>query len=162
MTLDEAIKQCNDTAEQNEKTARRIGWQYEGTLLDRGAKECRRFAAEHRQLAEWLRELQKLREKHWDECKQIAQYDNDLRRTTIQAIRNNGRAVLTNMDNLDLQDENRELKRLLKAAMVDLTDAEDCSCCAFDSKQCPGVTGDCTFKWNYHDEAMELIGGEKE
>ena len=61
MTLDEAIKQCNDTAEQNEKTARRIGWQYEGTLLDREAKECRRFAAEHRQLAEWLKELKELK-----------------------------------------------------------------------------------------------------
>lgn len=61
MTIDEAIKQCNDVAEQNEKTARRIGWQYEGTLLDRGAKECLRFAAEHRQLAEWLKELKELK-----------------------------------------------------------------------------------------------------
>ena len=66
MTIDEAIKQCNDTAEQNEKTARRIGWQYEGTLLDREAKECRRFAAEHRQLAEWLTDYKELKTKYSD------------------------------------------------------------------------------------------------
>lgn len=54
LTLDEAIQHCLDVAEKNETTARRIGQQYEGTLLDRDAKECRRCAADHRQLAEWL------------------------------------------------------------------------------------------------------------
>ena len=72
------------------------------------------------QLAEWLQELELLREKHWDECRQIALYDDELWKTAIRAIKNNGRAILTNMYNLDLQDENRELKRLLKAAMADL------------------------------------------
>lgn len=62
MTIDEAIKHCEEVAEQNETKALRIGWQYEGTLLDREAKECRRCAADHRQLAEWLTELKHLRD----------------------------------------------------------------------------------------------------
>jgi hypothetical protein len=57
MTIDEAIKHCEEVAEKNETQALRIGQQYEGTLLDRDAKECRECAAEHRQLAEWLTEL---------------------------------------------------------------------------------------------------------
>lgn len=61
MTIDEAIEHCMEVAEQNETKALRISWQNKGTLLDREAKECRRCAAEHRQLAEWLRELQELR-----------------------------------------------------------------------------------------------------
>lgn len=54
MTLDEAIAHCLEVAEQNETKALRIGRQYGGTLLNRDAKECRRRAAEHRQLAKWL------------------------------------------------------------------------------------------------------------
>ena len=57
MTIDEAIKHCEEVAEDKETKALRIGQQYEGTLLDRNAKECRRCAADHRQLATWLREL---------------------------------------------------------------------------------------------------------
>ena len=30
------------------------------------------------ELTAWLKELQKLREKHWDECRQIAHYDDEL------------------------------------------------------------------------------------
>lgn len=62
MTLDEAIKHCLEVAENNETKALRIGRQYEGTLLDREAKECRECAADHRQLAEWLQELKEMRE----------------------------------------------------------------------------------------------------
>lgn len=154
----------------------------------RNAIVSAKTSKEHRQLAEWLTELKQWRRvhgicpsyemcipeckegynaqigeleaKHWDECRQIAHYDDELKEATLQAIRNNARTVLANMDNLDLHDENRELKRLLKAAMADLRESEDCSCCIFDSKQCPGVTGDCTFKWKHYDEAIELMGGE--
>ena len=61
MELDEAIKHCEEVAEDNEAKALRIGQQDEGTLLDREAKECRRCAAEHRRLAGWLRELKDLK-----------------------------------------------------------------------------------------------------
>ena len=52
-------------------------------------------------------------------------------------------------------------KELLKLAMLDLEDAEDCDSCVYDSAHCPGVTGDCTFKWKHHDEAMQLLGEEE-
>lgn len=102
------------------------------------------------QLDEQIKELEG---KHWDECRQIAHYDDELQKLMIPAI-------ITALDNLDANDMIRELKRLLRIAMADLREAEDCSCCIFDSKQCPGVAGDCTFKWKHHDEAIELMGGE--
>jgi hypothetical protein len=77
MTLDEAIKHCLDVAEKNETTALRIGQQYEGTLLDRDAKECRRCAADHRQLAEWLTELKeakRLLKLVVEDCKEMLPY----------------------------------------------------------------------------------------
>ena len=45
MTLDEAIKHCNEVAEEN---------------------ECIECAAEHMRLAEWLTELKEFREKYAD------------------------------------------------------------------------------------------------
>ena len=51
-------------------------------------------------------------------------------------------------------------KELLRLAMADLEDAEDCDSCFYDSKCCPGVTGNCKFKWKHHDEAMQLLGEE--
>lgn len=59
MTLDEMISDCLKVAEAQCKVAAEF-W-------------------DHKQLAEWLRELQELREKHWDECRQIAHYDNDIK-----------------------------------------------------------------------------------
>ena len=56
--------------------------------------------------------------------------------------------------------ESNKAKNLLRLAMSDLKDAEDCDSCFYDSAHCPGVTGDCTFKWKHHDEAIELMGGE--
>ena len=55
MTLDEAIAHCNEVAETQE-------WM-SGTYDDdsMGAKLCKECASEHRQLAEWLRELVHLR-----------------------------------------------------------------------------------------------------
>lgn len=52
MTLDEAIKHAEEVAEQNE-------WFEKNYLENKGCKEC---AEEHRQLAEWLKELKHLRE----------------------------------------------------------------------------------------------------
>lgn len=152
MTIDEAIKHCLEVVKKNEQAKK------DGQLwIDTEYNEC---CNDHRQLADWLRELKDLRDKHWDECRQIAHYDDELYQAIKRAALYNGRAVLTNMDNLDLQDENRELKKLLTIAMADLAEAEVCACCIFDSKQCPGVIGDCTFKWKHHDEAIELMGGE--
>jgi hypothetical protein len=52
-------------------------------------------------------------------------------------------------------------KELLKLAMSDLEDAEDCDSCIYDSECCPGVTDRCQYKWKHYDEAMQLLGEEE-
>ena len=59
-SLDEAIKHAEELAELNEECARIYNEQGE-TMASCSCKEC---AEEHRQLAEWLRELQELRREH--------------------------------------------------------------------------------------------------
>lgn len=54
MTLDEAIEHAEEVAEQNE-------W-FEKNYLE--SIQCRKCAEEHRQLAEWLRELKQLRDRY--------------------------------------------------------------------------------------------------
>lgn len=51
MTLDEAIKHCEEVAEKNDKIADAYK---NGLGID---VDCRKCAEEHRQLASWLREL---------------------------------------------------------------------------------------------------------
>lgn len=55
MTLDEAIKHAEEVAEENEKNAKSINNIYK--------KSCLECAKEHRQLAEWLKELKDYRER---------------------------------------------------------------------------------------------------
>lgn len=65
MTIDEAIKHCDEVAEDNEIDSRLY------TDLDPyKASECAECANDHRQLAEWLRELQRYRFEI-TECKAI-------------------------------------------------------------------------------------------
>lgn len=58
MKIDEAIKHAEEVAELNEECARIYNEQGE-TMASCSCKEC---AKEHRQLAEWLRELKAYRE----------------------------------------------------------------------------------------------------
>lgn len=51
MTIDEAIKHCEDVAERYERM--------EDSHDDKLREECLQCAADHRQLAEWLRDLRK-------------------------------------------------------------------------------------------------------
>ena len=60
MTLDEAIKHAEEMAELNEECARIYNEQGD-VIASCSCKEC---AEEHRQLAEWLRELKEYR----DDC----------------------------------------------------------------------------------------------
>ena len=64
MTIDEAIKHCEEVAEEKEK---------EGKLLcdsEAGSIGCLKCADEHRQLAEWLKELKAVKQI-------IVQHDSD-------------------------------------------------------------------------------------
>lgn len=56
MTLDEAIAHCNEVAETQEWMS---GTYDDGSM---GKKLCKECASEHRQLAEWLKELKALNE----------------------------------------------------------------------------------------------------
>ena len=51
----------------------------------------------------------------------------------------------------------QKLKAMLRAAMSDLENAEDCDSCIYNGESCPGVSGDCEYKWKHHDEAMKLL-----
>lgn len=138
MTIDEAIRHCEEVAEQNETKALSI----EGTIIDRVAKDCRRCAADHRQLAEWLTELKELRE--------------IFSKVDIGAAKPK--------DYLDLLDEWAKARKLLKAAVEDFTkvpcnnDAYNPNSCGICVKQNNCNYSD-SFKWRYTDEALALIGG---
>ena len=60
MTLNEAIKHAEEVAEEQEKKA--IYTPIEMLNSDVDIEKCQECAAEHRQLAEWLKELKQLKE----------------------------------------------------------------------------------------------------
>lgn len=60
MTLEEAIEHAKEVAKNNEKKAVRFRKQ-DGYVFETIARECENCAYEHRQLAEWLEELQAYR-----------------------------------------------------------------------------------------------------
>lgn len=71
MTLDEAIQHCSEVAEELDRLATRdedaSGYtrsHIESLKTDQSIK-CRECASDHRQLAEWLRELKRYRIAHW-------------------------------------------------------------------------------------------------
>lgn len=61
MTLEEAIKHCEEVATENEKSIAYYTIQGDKEWLDECEKDCIECAKEHRQLASWLRELVHLR-----------------------------------------------------------------------------------------------------
>ena len=58
--LDEAIQHCLEVAEQEEEDA--VWWDkvHQDGYASQEAKECKECAEEHRQLAEWLKELKNI------------------------------------------------------------------------------------------------------
>ena len=58
MTLDEAITHCTKVAEEKERQVKEGAWEKDSNT----EKRCLECASEHRQLAEWLRELELYRE----------------------------------------------------------------------------------------------------
>lgn len=61
MTLDEAIKHCEEVAEEQEKIA--IYTSFEMLNSDVDIEKCQECANEHRQLAEWLKDYKRLLER---------------------------------------------------------------------------------------------------
>jgi hypothetical protein len=58
MTLDEAIIHCEEVAKSNEDQVKNNVWEKDSFT----EKKCLECAEEHRQLAEWLKELKQLKD----------------------------------------------------------------------------------------------------
>ena len=67
MTLDEAIKHCEEVAEESEYSAimfkqkKEVSAFLEKAEAEKAENDCQQCAADHRQLAEWLKELKERR-----------------------------------------------------------------------------------------------------
>jgi hypothetical protein len=62
MSLEEAIKHCKEKAEELERRAEEVAMNDAEGVYQPQVGRCRECASEHRQLAEWLRELKAYRE----------------------------------------------------------------------------------------------------
>lgn len=145
MTIDEAIEKLLNKAEEQEYVSQIIVELHREKSEREHKDACDACAAEYRQLAAWLTKLKELEAKHWDECRQIAHYDDEL----------------------------KEAKRLLKLAVEDIhdiltsqrriTNNSLCFRCSYYlnctcKEICETI---CDLKqWRYTDEALKLIGGE--
>ena len=68
MSLEEAITHCEEVAEQHETTCKNIK-RDTGCTTGELYKICTKCGKEHRQLAEWLKELKDYRERFDDDWK---------------------------------------------------------------------------------------------
>ena len=66
MTLDEAIVYCEDVAQQNETLANQYSKKEQNHPVERW-DSCEKCATEHRQFAEWLKELKQLKSRQSEE-----------------------------------------------------------------------------------------------
>ena len=129
MTIDEAIKHCEDVVELNEMYC---------DTTDSDRIKC---AADHRQLAEWLTELKDLREENKvliQECDRLIKEKGELLKKSEQIA---------------------EYKRLLKAAVEDFRKMQNfISDCTGRCENCPIADDEGTCQnWQYEKEALKLL-----
>lgn len=105
MTIDEAISHALEVAEEQSRLYSLCPCPCDGTdncMSLKNGKDmgCTKLAADHRQLAAWLTDYKELEAKHWDECRQIAHYDNDVKhlcliiQDRISYVTDYGKAIL--------------------------------------------------------------------
>lgn len=166
MTIDEAIKHCEEVAERYERM--------EDSHDDKLKEECLQCAADHRQLAEWLMELQELSlQIEAPKLGSIEEYHYELAKCKTafwsckRRCMNAEEQYRRKADELrKAQEQIAEYKRLLKAAVEDLAkipcnnDVYIPSSCNACIKQDNCDYSD-SFKWRYADEALKLIGGSE-
>ena len=160
LTLDEAIKHCEEVAEQNESSA--ITYKnckeikanmYEKLTAEKAENDCRECAADHRQLAEWLTELKDLREENKvliSECDRLIKEKEELNKLKEKAV----------LDICRREARLKEAKRLLKSAIDEwnfVCEWGNCGeyCSWFEN-------GKCTQEWSGKAEALKLIGGNED
>jgi len=179
LTLDTAIKHCLDVAEQNETQAEK--WHKEGGAEWGKTINCRECAADHRQLAEWLKELKDLREENkvlTSECDRLIKEKGELlskvsggdvlRICQLEEQLKNCKEEYANLNKISYgyYKELKEAKRLLKMAVEDISkmpcnnDTHSLDSCYICVKH-----GNCSyadsFKWCKADIALKLIGGSE-
>lgn len=158
LTLDEAIKHCLEVVKKNEQAKK------DGNLwIDTEYEDC---CADHRQLAEWLTELQELRSQiEAPRLGSIEEYHYELAKCKAAFWSCNRRCMDAEEQYRRKADELRkaqeqiaEYKRLLKAAVEDMNSNNICfdinACNVCTEKNC--ISCD-TFHWRYTDEALKLI-----
>lgn len=147
LTLDEAIKHCEEVAEQKEHDSITTTGDYE---LDITMKEgCIQCAADHRQLAEWLTELKDLREENKvlaSECDRLIKEKGEL----LSKV--SGGDVLRICQ---LEEQFEKAKELLKSAIDEwqiVCKWGNCGeyCGWFEN-------GKCTQEWSGKADALKLI-----
>jgi predicted RNase H-like nuclease (RuvC/YqgF family) len=144
ISLDEAIAHCLEVAEQNEDKADKYDRAEEWENAE--AENCLQCATDHKQLAEWLKELKELRainKKLEDENASLSSHACDL-----QLAYNN---ELVN---------GREAKRLLKLAVDDINSRgciKSCQTCVNEKSYYCNCSN---YKWKHTDETLKLIGEE--
>lgn len=94
MTLDEAIKHCEEVVESKRKQVENGNWE-KGSLTERDCLEC---ADEHKQLAKWLRDYKRLLEREPTFDKIIAEIEQ-IKSIMNEEIINNNRKDLINFVN---------------------------------------------------------------
>ena len=139
LTLDEAIKHCLEVAEQNETQADK--WREEGGEEWGKTTACQECTAQHRQLAEWLKELKDLREENkvlMSECDRLIKEKGEL---------------------LKKSEQTAEYKRLLKSVIDEWHIVCEWGNCG---EYCGWYkNGKCTQEWSGKAEALKLIGGSE-
>lgn len=144
LSLDEAIKHCLEVAEENEELSSKFDEWDDWEKAD--ADNCRRCAADHRQLAEWLTELKELR--------------NSIGAVKLKDMKEAvGLLQELNAENDQLTSQLVDAKRLLKLAVEDMHIEDMCDVCV---KRIPNSPIHCPdssncFVWRYKDEAEKLI-----
>lgn len=183
MELDEAIKHCEEVAEKNEIQAEK--WQEEGGEEWGKTTACRDCAAEHRQLAEWLKELKELRKlavinpiiagynEVYEKLRKgniETSNDKDLLKTAVGTLENvMPKYRRLSEENQKQKEQIAEYKRLLKAAVKDfklvIRDMLTCEHCKWfnaETTECSYPDENTSCKeiagWRHEGEALKLIG----
>lgn len=154
LTLDEAIKHCEEVAEEQSRLYSLCPCPCDGTTDCTSLKNgkdmgCTKCAADHRQLAEWLKELKSLRKK----AEHLTEWNRKLIDYKNKIICKWGKS----------QEELQEAKRLLKTAVEDFSNMYDhifdcdgmCDTCPLHGER------DYCLKWRYADETLKLIRGSE-
>jgi len=187
MTIDEAIKHCLEVAEENDLAAETYELlaennhnAYERLTAETNSSRCAECAADHRQLAEWLTELQELRlQIEAPKLGSIEEYHYELAKCKVAFWSCNRRCMNAEEQYRRKADELRKAQEQIAEQLMELKVAKqylmeavdgfralgkeldekcelnlDCSKCQLNNG------GNCR-SWKHAKAVMKLIGGKQ-